>query len=78
MKHPLREIREKYNFTQCDVATMADMYQPHIAELEAGGLKVSKKILDVVDELGEDREKFLEKDAAFRKIRRAKLLGRAS
>jgi predicted transcriptional regulator len=77
MENPLKELMQENDWTYSDLIVIADVCESTIYKnLKGSRATVSSKILDLVDELGQDREVFKNKYQQFRNEKRKELLNK--
>ncbi|PTX14563.1 hypothetical protein SAMN04488598_1802 [Halanaerobium congolense] len=75
MKNPLKELMEKRSWTYADLSSVAQVSMSTIYKIREGESgKIHQNILDLVETIGKDPEKFKNDYQEFRKEKRRAIL----
>lgn len=75
MKNPLKDLMNKRNWTYADLSSVGQVSMSTIYKIREGeSKKIHKNIIDLVEAIGEDPDKFKKDYREFRKNKRKRLL----
>jgi transcriptional regulator with XRE-family HTH domain len=75
MKNPLKELMKKRGWTYADLSSVGQVSMSTIYKIREGeSKKIHKNIINLVEAIGEDPEKFKKDYREFRKDKRKRLL----
>ena len=77
MESPLKDLRKKLNFTQHELATLANESQVHISDVEKGFRPIDKKLIKFIESIGIDPEEVCQKQNEFVIYTKNQLIERA-
>lgn len=77
MKNPLKRIKENNNWSIQDMAVVTDTSSSSVYKnLQGSNFKITKRILDTLEEMGHNREKVKKEYAKFRKEKKREKLNK--